>query len=59
MTGRANASVRSPVRRDALLAAEAMEQAQFDKKLAEEEVWIRQGIKARRRNSQRGPVCGR
>ncbi len=36
------------VRRDQLLAAEAEEQAQFDKKLAEEERWIRQGVKARR-----------
>lgn len=40
------------VRRDALLAAEAVEQAQFDKKLAEEEVWIRQGIKARRTRNE-------
>ncbi len=39
-------------RRDALLAAEAVEQAQFDKKLAEEEVWIRQGIKARRTRNE-------
>jgi ATP-binding cassette subfamily F protein uup len=39
-------------RRDALLAAEAIEQAQFDKKLAEEEVWIRQGIKARRTRNE-------
>ncbi len=36
------------VRRDQLLAAESVEQAQFDKKLAEEERWIRQGVKARR-----------
>ena len=35
-------------RRDQLLAAESVEQAQFDKKLAEEERWIRQGVKARR-----------
>ncbi len=40
------------IRRDALLAAEAIEQAQFDKKLAEEEVWIRQGIKARRTRNE-------
>jgi ATP-binding cassette subfamily F protein uup len=39
-------------RRDALLAAEAVEQAQFDKKLAEEEAWIRQGIKARRTRNE-------
>ncbi len=36
------------IRRDQLLAAESVEQAQFDKKLAEEERWIRQGVKARR-----------
>lgn len=40
------------VRRDQLLAAEAIEQAQFDKKLAEEERWIRQGIKARRTRNE-------
>ncbi len=39
-------------RRDQLLAAEAEEQAQFDKKLAEEERWIRQGVKARRTRSE-------
>lgn len=39
-------------RRDALLAAEAVEQAQFDKKLAEEERWIRQGVKARRTRNE-------
>jgi ATP-binding cassette subfamily F protein uup len=32
--------------------AEALEQARFDKKLAEEEVWIRQGIKARRTRNE-------
>ena len=36
---------------DALAAAEK-EQALFDKKLAEEEVWIRQGIKARRTRNE-------
>ncbi len=40
------------VRRDQLLAAEAVEQAQFDKKLAVEERWIRQGIKARRTRNE-------
>ncbi|MBL8814972.1 MAG: ATP-binding cassette domain-containing protein [Planctomyces sp.] len=39
-------------RRDQLLAAEAVENAQFDKKLAEEERWIRQGIKARRTRNE-------
>lgn len=40
------------VRRDQLLAAEAIEQAQFDRKLAEEEKWIRQGVKARRTRNE-------
>jgi ATP-binding cassette subfamily F protein uup len=35
-------------RREERLHAEAQERARFDKFLAEEEVWIRQGIKARR-----------
>lgn len=39
-------------RRDQLLAAEAVEQAQFDRKLAEEERWIRQGVKARRTRNE-------
>lgn len=34
------------------LNAEAKEQERFDKKLAEEEVWIRQGIKARRTRNE-------
>ncbi|MDF1796632.1 MAG: ATP-binding cassette domain-containing protein [Coxiellaceae bacterium] len=34
------------------LAAEAEAQHQFDKKLAQEEVWIRQGIKARRTRNE-------
>ena len=34
-------------RKEDLLAAEEKQNALFDKKLAEEEVWIRQGIKAR------------
>jgi ATP-binding cassette subfamily F protein uup len=39
-------------RRDQMLAAESEEQAQFDKKLAEEERWIRQGVKARRTRAE-------
>ncbi len=35
-------------RKEAELQAEAAQEASFDKKLAQEEVWIRQGIKARR-----------
>jgi ATP-binding cassette subfamily F protein uup len=35
-------------RKEAALEAEAAQNAIFDKKLAQEEVWIRQGIKARR-----------
>jgi ATP-binding cassette subfamily F protein uup len=40
------------VRKESLLAAEAQQEALFDKKLAEEEVWIRQGIKARRTRNE-------
>jgi ATP-binding cassette subfamily F protein uup len=39
-------------RKDAVLAGEAAEHARFDRKLAEEEVWIRQGIKARRTRNE-------
>jgi ABC transport system ATP-binding/permease protein len=39
-------------RKESLLAAEAQQDALFDKKLAEEEVWIRQGIKARRTRNE-------
>jgi ABC transport system ATP-binding/permease protein len=39
-------------RKDAALAAEEKEWAEFDKKLAREEVWIRQGIKARRTRNE-------
>jgi len=39
-------------RREALLEAEITRQALFDKKLAEEEAWIRQGIKARRTRNE-------
>jgi len=39
-------------RRDERLHAEARERERFDKRLAEEEVWIRQGIKARRTRNE-------
>jgi ATP-binding cassette subfamily F protein uup len=39
-------------RREALLTAELARQALFDRKLAEEEAWIRQGIKARRTRNE-------
>jgi ATP-binding cassette subfamily F protein uup len=39
-------------RREALLTAEITRQALFDKKLAQEEAWIRQGIKARRTRNE-------
>lgn len=39
-------------RKQAALEIEAAERAEFDKKLAREEVWIRQGIKARRTRNQ-------
>ena len=39
-------------RKEAALAAEEKQNALFDKKLAEEEVWIRQGIKARRTRNE-------
>ena len=51
MTGRAT-TTRFLKRRDDLLAAEEAAQAQFDRKLAEEEKWIRQGIKARRTRNE-------
>jgi ATP-binding cassette subfamily F protein uup len=35
-------------RKQALLDNEAVQRAEFDKRLAEEEVWIRKGVKARR-----------
>ncbi|HNJ85128.1 MAG TPA: ATP-binding cassette domain-containing protein [Agitococcus sp.] len=40
------------VEKPQLLEAEAKQNAVFDKKLAEEEVWIRQGIKARRTRNE-------
>lgn len=39
-------------RKQAALEAEAQQAALFDKRLAEEEVWIRQGIKARRTRNE-------
>ena len=51
------------VRKESLLAAEAQQEALFDKKLAEEEVWIRQGVKARRTRNEgrvrRSSACAR
>ena len=40
------------IRKAELLAGEAKQQAVFDKKLAEEEVWIRKGIQARRTRNE-------
>jgi ATP-binding cassette subfamily F protein uup len=39
-------------RREALLEAEVTRRALFDKKLAQEEAWVRQGIKARRTRNE-------
>jgi ATP-binding cassette subfamily F protein uup len=39
-------------RKDEALGNEAAEQTRFDKKLAEEEVWLRQGVKARRTRNE-------
>ncbi len=40
------------LRRQEMLEVEAEQRAQFDKKLAKEEAWIRQGIKARRTRNE-------
>ena len=40
------------VRKQAVLDAEESQQAVFDKKLAQEEIWVRQGIKARRTRNE-------
>ncbi len=40
------------VRKQAVLEAEEVERAQFDKKLAQEEVWIRRGVRAQRSRAQ-------
>ncbi len=49
-------------RKEESLAAEEKQNALFDKKLAQEEVWIRQGIKARRTRNEgayaRSKRCG-
>src|SRR5207253_169463 len=39
-------------RKDESLANEALAEERFDRKLAEEEVWLRQGIKARRTRNE-------
>lgn len=39
-------------RREAALEAESREQSRFEKKLSEEEAWLRQGIKARRTRNE-------
>ncbi|HKB13259.1 MAG TPA: ATP-binding cassette domain-containing protein [Vicinamibacterales bacterium] len=39
-------------RKDEVLANEALQQEKFDKKLADEEAWLRQGIKARRTRNE-------
>ena len=39
-------------RKDEALNAEAKDKAEFEKRLAEEEVWVRQGIKARRTRNE-------
>ncbi len=39
-------------RKESLLEAEAKQQAAFDKKLAQEEAWLRQGVKARRTRNE-------
>jgi len=39
-------------RKEELLAAENGQQARFDKKLAQEETWVRQGLKARRTRNE-------
>jgi ATP-binding cassette subfamily F protein uup len=40
------------LRKEAALEAEEKERAQFDKKLAQEEAWIRQGVRAQRSRAQ-------
>jgi ABC transport system ATP-binding/permease protein len=40
------------VRKQALLEAEEVQRAQFDKKLAQEEAWIRRGVRAQRSRAQ-------
>jgi ABC transport system ATP-binding/permease protein len=40
------------VKKDAWLANEALQHEKFDKRLAEEEAWLRQGVKARRTRNE-------
>ncbi|MFQ5983802.1 MAG: ribosomal protection-like ABC-F family protein, partial [Woeseiaceae bacterium] len=40
------------IKKEKILEAEARENARFDKKLEQEEIWIRQGIKARRTRNE-------
>ncbi|MDX2186105.1 MAG: ATP-binding cassette domain-containing protein [Opitutaceae bacterium] len=40
------------IRKEEVIAAEEKQQAAFDKKLAQEEVWIRKGVKAQRSRAQ-------
>lgn len=40
------------IEKEEMLRVEEMQNAEFDKKLAQEEVWIRQGIKARRTRNE-------
>jgi ATP-binding cassette subfamily F protein uup len=40
------------IRKEEVLAAEEKQQAAFDKKLAQEEVWIRKGVRAQRSRAQ-------
>ncbi|HAS8154403.1 ABC transporter ATP-binding protein [Vibrio vulnificus] len=40
------------IEKEEMLRVEKMQNAEFDKKLAQEEVWIRQGIKARRTRNE-------
>ncbi len=46
-------------RKEAALEAEEKQNALFDKKLAQEEVWIRTGIKARRTRTERREAVGK
>ncbi len=39
-------------RREAMLESETAQRSRFDKKLAEEEIWLRQGVKARRTRNE-------
>jgi len=45
------------VRKQEALDNEERENALFDKRLAQEEVWIRQGIKARRTRNEGSVPC--